>query len=68
MTRKSIKAFDKSVTGKGKSNSKAFWKYASSKRKCKIRIEDLIADNGSIIDSDDEKVDLFNSFFYISFY
>ena len=68
MTRKSIKAFDKSVTDKVKSNPKAFWKYANSKRTCKIKIGDLIADNGSIIDSDDEKVYLLNSFFYISFY
>ena len=56
MTRKSIKAFQKSKTDKVKSNSKAFWKYANSKRKCKIKIGDLIADNGSIIDSDDEKL------------
>ena len=63
MTRKSIKAFEKSITDKIKSNPKAFWKYTNSKRKCKIKIGDLIADNGSIIDSDDEKVDLLNSFF-----
>ena len=63
MTRKSIKAFEKSITDKVKSNPKAFWKYANSKRKCKIKIRDLITDNGSIIDSDDEKVDLLNSFF-----
>ena len=60
MTRKSIKAFEKSITDKVKSNSKAFWKYANSKRKCKIKIGDFIAENGSIIVSDDEKVDLLN--------
>ena len=63
MTRKSIKAFEKSLTDKVKSNPKAFLKYANSKRKCKIKIGDLIADHGSIIDSDDEKVDLLDSFF-----
>ena len=63
MTRKSIKAFEKSITDKVKSNPKAFWKYANSKQTCKIKIGDFIADNGSIIDSDDEKVDLLNSFF-----
>ena len=63
MTRKSIKAFGKSITDKVKSNPKSFWKYANSKRKCKIKIGDLTADNGSIIDSDENKVDLLNSFF-----
>ena len=67
MTEKSIKAVEKCVTDKAKSNSKAFWKYANSKRKCEIKIGDLIADSGSIIDSDDEKVDLFNSFFTSGF-
>ena len=63
MTRKSIKAFEKSITDKVKSNPKSFWKYANSKLKCKIKIGDLTADNGSIIDSDENKVDLLNSFF-----
>ena len=62
MTRKSIKAFEKSITDKVKPNPKSFWKYANSKRKCKIKIRDLTADNGSIIDSDENKVDLLNSF------
>ena len=63
MTRKSIKVFEKSITDKIRSNPKSFWKYANSKRKCKIKIGDLTADNGSIIDSDENKVDLLNSFF-----
>ena len=41
ITRKSIKVFEKSITDKVKSDPKAFWKYANSKRKCKIKIGDL---------------------------
>ena len=52
MNRKSTKAFNKSIPDKVKSNPKAFWKHTNSKRKCKIKIGDLTADNGSIINSD----------------
>ena len=63
MARKSIKAFEKSITAKVKSNQNAFRKYANSKRKCKIKIGDSTDDSGSIIDFHDEKVNWLNSFF-----
>ncbi len=62
-TRKSIKAFEKSVAQNIKTNPKLFWKYVHSKTKTRQPISDLQKEDGSLTVNDHEKAEVLNQFF-----
>ena len=57
------KDFEKKLAAEVKSNNKAFWKYASSKRKMKKEIPHLKRKDGSLTTNDQEKADVLNEQF-----
>jgi len=61
--RQAEKDFEKKIASEAKSNPKAFYKYANSKMKTRVRITNLTDDDGNVVTDDKEKADLMNKFF-----
>ena len=61
--RKAKREYERKIAVNAKSNPKAFYKYANSKMKVKVAVGDLKRPDGSVAQTDCEKVETLNNFF-----
>ena len=61
--RQAERDFEKRIASEAKTNPKAFYKYAQSKMRTRVRITNLTDDDGNLVTDDTEKADLMNRFF-----
>ena len=66
LTREAIKKYEKDIPIKSKENSKAFWKFVSSKTKLRSSIPSLFTvehDPNKLTNDDQDKADILGKFF-----
>ena len=63
LTRSLRRDYEKQLAEEVKTNPKAFWRYANSRRKTRTRVEDLKRQDGSMASSEKEKAELLSAFF-----
>lgn len=61
--RRAEKKFERKIASEAKTNPKAFYKYARSKMKTRVRITNLTDEAGNLVTSDKDKANLMNNFF-----
>ena len=61
--RKAVRDYEKEIAKQAKNNPKAFYKFVNSKLKTSHRVNDILAEDNTLVSSDAGKAEVFNTYF-----